>query len=327
MTAAVSSSMLVTGAAGFIGSTLCQRLLRDGHRVVGIDDFNDYYEPARKRSNVAEFLDHPNFTLHEADLRDAEAISHIVADHPPAAIAHLGAYGGVRYSIGRAKLYTAVNIVGSVNLLEAAREHGVTQFVFASTSSVYGNTHRLPFTEDDPCNHPLAPYPASKKAVEAIGHSYTNLHGMNFTAVRFFSVYGPRGRMDMMPYMVMDRIVNDQLITLFDAGDMKRDWTYVDDIVDGVVRAMRTPAGYQILNLGRGEPVLMADFVRIIEELVGKKAKLETPPAPASEPKITFADIGRARALLGYAPQTPVETGLAKMWDWYRSHVVGSAQA
>ena len=317
------ATMLVTGAAGFIGSNLCERLLRDGYEVVGIDNFNDYYDPARKRANVSNLSQHDRFTLYEADLCDQQAMNRIISEHGPAAIAHLGAYGGVRYSIGRAKLYTDVNIVGSVNVLEAAREHGVGQFVFASTSSVYGKTDRLPFTEDDPCNHPLAPYPASKKAIEAMGYSYHNLHGMNFTAVRFFSVYGPRGRMDMMPYMTLDSVVHGKTIKLFDAGQMQRDWTYVDDIVDGVVRAMVTPLGYGILNLGRGEPVLMAEFVRIIERLVGRSAKLETPAAPASEPKITFADIGRARDRLGYDPQTSIFDGLSRMWDWYRSEIVG----
>lgn len=316
--APASSPVLVTGAAGFIGSNLCERLLRDGRRVVGIDDFNDYYDPARKRANVAGLREHPGFTLYEADLRDADAMGRIVAEHRPAAIAHLGGYGGVRYSIGRARLYSDVNITGSVNLLEAARARGTPQFVFASTSSVYGHTDRLPFDEDDPCDRPLAPYPASKRAIELMGHTYTNLHGMNFTALRFFSVYGPRGRMDMMPYMTMDAVARGRTITLFDAGEMKRDWTYADDIVDGIVRAMHTPLGYAVLNLGRGEPVLMRDFVSIVEELVGKPAKLETPPAPASEPKVTYADITRARGALGYVPQTPIREGLARMWEWYR---------
>ncbi len=231
----------------------------------------------------------------------------------------------MRYSIGRAELYTRVNIAGSVHLLEAARRHDVGQFVFASTSSVYGHTDRLPFVEDDPCNEPLAPYPASKKAIEVMGYSYHNLHAMNFTAARFFSVYGPRGRPDMMPFMTMDRIVRGQTIRLFDAGEMKRDWTYVGDIVDGVARALRTPLGYAVVNLGRGEPVLMRDFVTIVEQLVGKPAKLETPPAPASEPKVTFANIDRARRLLGYKPSTPVREGLTRMWAWYQREVLGTA--
>jgi len=278
-------SILVTGAAGFIGSNLTETLLNCGEQVVAIDNFNDYYDPARKRANVAPFKNHPNLSLYEQDFCNAEAIGQIFAEHKPRAIAHLGAYGGVRYSIGRAQLYTQVNFVGTVNLLEAARLNKTGIFVFASTSSVYGHTEQIPFIETDPCNRPLAPYPASKKAVEVMGHTYHNLHDMNFTALRFFSVYGPKGRPDMMPFMVTDRIVKGEEIKLFDAGQMYRDWTYVADIVSGICAALERPLGYEIINLGRGEPVLMADFVNIIEELAGKEAVLSTPPAPASEPK------------------------------------------
>lgn len=313
----MSDCFLVTGAAGFIGSHLVRRLLEMDRHIVAVDSFNDYYDPAIKRRNAATYADHPGVTLIEGDVSDPDVVTRLFADHRFKAIAHLGAYGGVRYSIGRAKFYTQQNFVASVHLLEAAREHEAGPFVFASTSSVYGKTDRLPFVEDDPCNHPLAPYPASKKAVELMGHTYHNLHGMNFTAVRFFSVYGPAGRPDMMPLMVMDRIVKGETITLFDAGNMKRDWTYVGDIVEGVVAAMDRPLGYEVINLGRGEPILMSDFVHILEELIGKKAVLETPDAPASEPKVTFADIDKARRLLDYAPQTDVRSGLMAMWQWY----------
>ncbi len=313
---------LVTGAAGFIGSHLTETLLQQGETVVAIDNFNDYYDPARKRANVAPFCDHPNLSLYEADFRDEAAMTQIFNEHQPRAVAHLGAYGGVRYSIGRAKLYTDVNIVGTVNLLEAAKAVGTEIFVFASTSSAYGKTTQLPFIETDPANHPLAPYPASKKAGEVLGFTYHNLHQMNFTALRFFSVYGPRGRPDMMPFMVTDRIIKGEEIKLFDAGQMKRDWTYVGDIVSGVIAALERPLGYEIINLGRGEPVLMADFVEIIEDLTGKKAILSTPPAPPSEPKITFANIDKARRLLDYEPQTAVAAGLAKLWAWYQADVM-----
>ncbi len=315
-------TILVTGAAGFIGSHLTETLLKRGDSVVALDNFNDYYNPARKRANVAAYSPHPNLTFYEQDFCDAVAVQRIFARHKPRAVAHLGAYGGVRYSIGRANLYTEVNLVGTVNMLEAARLHDAKTFVFASTSSVYGHTKQLPFIETDSCNLPLAPYPASKKAGEVMGYTYHNLHQMNFTALRFFSVYGPRGRPDMMPFMVTDRIVKGEEIKLFDAGQMKRDWTYVADIVSGVVAALDRPLGYRIINLGRGEPVLMADFVNIIEKLVGKKAVLSTPPAPPSEPKITFANIDQARTLLDYNPQTSVAEGLGKLWKWYQAEVL-----
>lgn len=315
-------TILVTGAAGFIGSNLIEALLYQGQQVVAIDNFNDYYDPARKRMNVSVLKDYPNMNFYEGDFRDAALVEKIFADHAPQAVAHLGAYGGVRYSIGRAKLYTDVNIVGTVNLLEAARQAETKNFVFASTSSTYGKTTQLPFIETDPCNTPLAPYPASKKACEILGYTYHNLHQMNFTALRFFSVYGPRGRPDMMPFMVIDRIVKGEEIKLFDAGQMKRDWTYVDDIVAGIIAALERPLGYEIINLGRGEPVLMADFVEIVEDLVGKSAVLSTPPAPPSEPKTTFANIDKARRLLDYQPQTPIVDGLTQMWSWYQRMIM-----
>ena len=318
----MTKSILVTGAAGFIGSHVAEALLQRDQHVIAIDNFNDYYDPARKRANVAAFQNHPRLQLYEVDIHNNQAMVEIFTKHRPQAVAHLGAYGGVRYSIGRARLYTEVNIVGTVNLLEAARQVGTEIFVFASTSSVYGQTGQLPFIETDACNLPLAPYPATKKAGEVMGYTYYNLHQLNFTALRFFSVYGPRGRPDMMPFMATERIVKGQEIQLFDGGQMKRDWTYVDDIVEGVVAALEKPLGYEIINLGRGEPVLMADFVEIIEALVGQKAILSTPPAPASEPKVTFANIDKARRLLGYNPQTPVAEGLARLWSWYQNEVM-----
>jgi UDP-glucuronate 4-epimerase len=319
--------VLVTGAAGFIGSHLVETLLRRGDEVTGLDNFNDYYDPGRKRANIAPLQRHACLAFYEADIRDSERMEQIVVDHRPDVIAHLAAMAGVRYSIGRTPLYTDVNIRGTVNLLEAAREHGVPHFVFASTSSVYGATERIPFVETDPCNHPLAPYPATKKACEVMGHAYHQLHDMNFTAVRFFSVYGPRGRPDMMPFMVMHRTVHEQPIQLFDGGQMRRDWTYVDDIVSGVLAAIDRPMGYEIINLGRGEPVLMTDFVEIIESLVGRPAIVSAVPAPASEPKINFADVSKARRLLGYDPRTSVTDGLADMWRWYQQEVLASPGA
>jgi len=310
---------LVTGAAGLIGSHLCEQLLAAGERVVALDNFNDYYDVDQKRANVAGFRDHERCTFAEVDIRDESAVMELFRGHRPDAVAHLAAMANVRYSIGRAPLYNAVNITGSLNLLEAAKANDCGNFVFASTSSIYGKTKNIPFVEDDACNLPLSAYPASKKAIELLGYTYHNLHQMNFTAVRFFSVYGPRARPDMMPFMITDRIARGDTITLFDAGQMKRDWTFVDDIVDGVDLALRKPLGYEILNLGRGEPVLMADFVTMLEALIGKKAILDTPPAPASEPKQTFANIEKAQRLLGYAPKVSIEEGLKKLWAWYQT--------
>jgi UDP-glucuronate 4-epimerase len=314
--------ILVTGAAGFIGSHVAEALLNRGDAVVGLDNFNDYYDPARKRANASLLTPNPRFTLHEADLRDEEAMTRICAEGKFDAIAHLAAMAGVRYSIERGPLYTDVNVRGTVNVLEAARKSDVPHFVFASTSSVYGCTERLPFREDDPLGRPLAPYPASKIAGEVMGHAYHNMFDLSFTAVRFFSVYGPRGRPDMMPYIITDCVANGKTFMLYNAGEMHRDWTYVADITAGVVAAVDRPLGYEVVNLGRGEPVRMADFVELVEELVGKKAQMTTPPAPPSEPPITYADITKARELLEYEPTVSVVDGMHKFWEWYQAQVL-----
>jgi len=315
-------NILVTGAAGFIGGHVAEALLARGDDVTGLDNFNDYYDPARKRANVALLTPNPHFALHEADVRDAEAMERICAESDFDAVVHLAAMANVRYSIERAPLYTDVNVRGTVNLLEAARKADVPHFVFASTSSVYGRTEQLPFREDNPLGRPLAPYPATKIAGEVMGHAYHSLFDLSFTAVRFFSVYGPRGRPDMMPYIITDCVFHDREFMLYEAGEMYRDWTYVADIVSGVVAAVDRPLGYQVINLGHGEPVRMADFVELIEELVGKKARMTTPPAPPSEPPITYADVTKAHDLLDYDPTTSVAEGMSRFWEWYRAEIL-----
>jgi len=314
--------VLVTGAAGFIGSHVAEALLERGDTVVGLDNFNDYYSPARKRANVAPLIRHPHFTLQEADLRDADEMAQICAETAFDAVIHLAAMAGVRYSIERAPLYVDVNVRGTVNLLEGIRRADIPHVVFASTSSVYGDTKDLPFREDAPLGRPLAPYPATKIAGEVMGHAYHNMFDLSFTALRFFSVYGPRGRPDMMPYHITDCIVHGRSFMLYDAGEMHRDWTYVRDIAAGVIAAMDRPLGYEVFNLGRGEPVRMADFVGLIEDLVGKPAQMAAPPAPASEPPITYADVKKAQRLLGYDPQTAVAEGMQRFWEWYRTDVL-----
>jgi UDP-glucuronate 4-epimerase len=317
-------NVLVTGAAGFIGSHVAEALLARGDEVVGLDNFNDYYDPARKRANVAPLTRESHFTLHEADLRDEEAMARVCKESGFDAVVHLAAMAGVRYSIERAPLYVDVNVRGTVNLLEAARKAGVSRFVFASTSSVYGRTQELPFREDDPLGHPLAPYPATKIAGEVMGHAYHNMFGLSFTALRFFSAYGPRGRPDMMPYHITDCVAHDREFALYEAGEMRRDWTFIADVASGVVAAVERPLGYEVINLGRGEPVRMADFVELVEELVGGKARMTTPPAPLSEPPITYADITKARNLLDYEPTTPVTEGMHRFWEWYRAEILES---
>jgi UDP-glucuronate 4-epimerase len=310
---------LVTGGAGFIGSNLVDALLARGERVVCLDNFNDYYDPARKHRNLAGQLDNPRFTLVEGDVRDRELVLSLFEQHRPGRVAHLAAMAGVRYSIERASLYVDVNLQGTINLMDGARAAGVENFVFASTSSIYGATDQVPFREEQTTDYPLAPYPATKKAGEVMGHAYHNMFGLNFTALRFFTVYGPRVRPDMMAYMVMNRILNDEEIVLFNNGDLHRDWTFVGDIVSGVVAALDTPQGYEIVNLGRGEPVHLGSFVKIIEELVGQPARLVMREAPPSEPPITYANVDKARRLFGYDPHTSIREGLAATWAWYQT--------
>lgn len=347
--------ILVTGAAGFIGSHVAEALLQRGDTVVGLDNLNDYYDPARKQANLEELRRstlHPEpfdkigtppvegrrstrFTFIEGDIRDRSLMSHLFAERAFDAVVHLAAMAGVRASIEDPQLYYDVNLNGTLTLLDAAvgrldphlqpsTSRAQPNVVFASTSSVYGNTRTIPFVESDPCNGPLAPYPASKKAAELLGHTYNHLYGLNFTAVRFFTVYGPRGRPDMMAYKVLDNIFLGRQVPVYNNGQMHRDWTYIDDIVAGVVAAVDRPLGYEIINLGRGEPVLLADFIRLVEENAGHPSDLVPEPMPAADIPYTYADISKARRLLGYQPETSVEEGVARFWQWYRSQVLRS---
>ncbi|RMG40109.1 MAG: NAD-dependent epimerase/dehydratase family protein [Candidatus Dadabacteria bacterium] len=308
--------VLVTGGAGFIGSSLARALLERGDEVSVIDNFNDYYDPALKERNVADLLEHKSFRLHRDDFTDKYAVDELFGVYPFDVVAHLGAMANVRYSIDHAEEFVHSNIVGTTHLLNAAVSHGVKHFVFASTSSVYGQRDDVPFKETDPTDLPLAPYPATKKAGEVLGYAYHNMHGLNFTALRFFNVYGPRGRPDMMPYKVFKALLEEREITLFDGGRLSRDWTYIDDIVQGVLAAIDRPMGYERINLGRGEPVAMTEFMEITREISGKTPKIVDVRAPASEPKITYADISKARELLGYNPETSLREGLKNFWEW-----------
>ena len=312
--------VLVTGAAGFIGSNLAEKLVRQGEEVVGLDNFNDYYDPAKKRANERRLNRYDNFKMVEADIRDRQGMFDLFAREQFGRVAHLAALAGVRNAVKYPALYIEVDYNGSQHLMDAAREHGVENFVFASTSSVYGNTRQIPFVESDPCDRPLQPYAAAKRAVEILGYTYHHLFELNFTAIRFFTVYGPNGRPDMMAYLLADSIVKGREIPLYNNGEMYRDWTFVEDITDGVVAALERPLGYEIINLGRGEPVLLNDFVRIMESLAGKRANLvEAPKLPADVVR-TFADVSKARRLLDYDPQVSVEEGVARFWEWYREN-------
>jgi UDP-glucuronate 4-epimerase len=314
--------ILLTGAAGFIGSNTATALLGRGDTVVGVDNLNDYYDPARKQANLDDVRamapDPSKFIFHRADIRDEAGIDSLFAEHRFDAIIHLAAMAGVRASIEDPKLYLDVNLGGTLNLLEAAKRYGQPTFVFASTSSVYGRTKVIPFIESDRADRPLAPYAASKRAAELLGYSYFHLFGQNFTALRFFTVYGRRGRPDMMAYKVLDNIFEGSEVPLYNNGQMHRDWTYVDDIVLGVLAAADRPLGYEVINLGRGTPILLADFVRLIEDEAGKRSNLSDQPMPDADIEYTYANIERAKELLGYEPAVTVEQGVKEFWNWYR---------
>jgi UDP-glucuronate 4-epimerase len=309
--------ILVTGAAGFIGSHLVERLAQRGDEVVGLDNFNDYYDPERKRANERRLNGYPNFRMAEMDLRDRPRVLALFDAERFDAVAHLAAMAGVRYAVERPELYVDVNYNGTQNLMDGARSNGVANFVFASTSSVYGDTQEIPFLEEDPCDRPLQPYAASKRAAEMLGFTYHYLYGLNFTVLRFFNVYGPNGRPDQMIYLVAESATKGREVPLYNGGEMYRDWTYVGDTVSGVIAALERPLGYEIINLGRGKPTLLRDFVKLIEDLAGRPANLVDTPRPAADVLRTHADIGKARRLLGYDPRVEVPEGIAAFWDWY----------
>jgi UDP-glucuronate 4-epimerase len=324
---------LVTGAAGFIGSHVTEALLKRGDRVLGLDDLNDYYDPARKRANLEEVRAGAGagpeaagrFVFTEGDIRDAATVERLLAGSggPVDTLIHIAAMAGVRPSVERPAHYYDVNVGGTLTLLEACRARAIPHVVFASTSSVYGATDAIPFRETDPCDRPLSPYAASKRACEMLGHTWHHLHGISFTALRFFTVYGPRGRPDMMPFKLFDNMFRGRSVPLYGGGEMLRDWTYVGDIAAGVVAAADRPQGYAVMNIGRGEPVLLKRFIEVAEATSGGKANLDPQEKPAADVYRTWADIGRAKEALGYAPEVSVEAGVARFWDWYRGAVLG----
>lgn len=309
---------LITGGAGFVGSHTAEKLLARGERVLALDNFNDYYDPAIKRRHVARLRQYSQFVLQEGDIRDAALVHRLFAEQEITHVAHLAAMPGVRASVEQTRLYMDVNLTGTLNLLEASQAAGIQQFVLASTSSVYGKTQLLPFVETDTADRPLAAYPASKRAAELLAHTYHHLCDMNATVLRFFNVYGPAGRPDMMPWRLMEATQSGDPIPLFNGGDIHRDWTYIDDTVHGVLAALDQPLGYEIVNLGCGAPISLTDFVSIIEEYAGVSIHTIDVPTPLSDPPITYCDNSKARELLGFAPSIPLQEGLYRTWNWYR---------
>lgn len=311
---------LVTGGAGFIGSHLVDRLLADGaERVVVVDNFNDFYDPDIKRANITSHLAHPAYRLIETDICDYDRLVQIFAEESFDAIIHLAARAGVRPSLLEARLYQEVNITGTLNLLELARLNGIRKFIFGSSSSVYGPAAVPPFREDAPLA-PISPYAATKAAGELIAHTYSHLYDMQIVCLRFFTVYGARQRPDLAIHKFARLITSGRPIPVFGDGSSERDFTYVDDIIQGVTASLRYEATpFEIINLGEQHTITLARLIELLEEALGEKAIIDRQPAQPGDMPRTHADISKAKRLLGYEPTTPIETGIHKFVAWFRT--------
>jgi UDP-glucuronate 4-epimerase len=316
-------TILVTGAAGFIGYHVAQALLDDGREVVGIDNLNDYYEVSLKEARVAELRSRKGFSFHKADISDRAAMFDIVAHHPDiSGIVHLAAQAGVRHSLTDPYTYVSSNVMGQVVMLEAARKlPKLKHFVYASSSSVYGRNEKLPFAVDDRTDEPRSLYGATKKADELITAAYADLYGIPSTGLRFFTVYGPWGRPDMAAFIFTRAILKGEPIPVFNKGEMWRDFTYIDDIVSGVVQALDRPQkAHRIYNLGNNKSEKLTHFIALIEKSLGRKATIHFEPMQPGDVVATYADIEASKRDLGFAPTTPIETGIPKFIDWYRAY-------
>jgi UDP-glucuronate 4-epimerase len=313
-------NILITGGAGFIGSHLVDRLLAEGGwNITVVDDFNDFYDPSLKRNNIAAHLANPNFRLVEADIRDLGALGSAFSEAKFDCIVHLAARAGVRPSLREPRLYVETNVNGTLNLLELARANGARQFIFGSSSSVYGINPKVPFSEDDPIFNTISPYAATKAAGELLCHSYARLYDIWIVCLRFFTVYGARQRPDLAIHKFAKLISAGRPVPVFGDGTTRRDYTYVDDIIAGVRAAIDYDASkYEVINLGESRTVELRELISLLENALGQRAEIDwQPPQPGDVPQ-TFADITKARRLLGYNPQTQIEEGIRKFVEWFR---------
>ncbi len=309
--------ILVTGAAGFIGSHLTERLLANQDAVICLDNFNDFYDPEIKRENIIDFMDNSRFHLIEGDIRDSDLVEKIFRDYSPDAVVHLAAMAGVRPSIEDPLLYNDVNVNGTCVLLEAARKYPVSNFIFGSSSSVYGARDTVPFSEKEEVSRPISPYAATKVAGEILCYTYHHLYNIPVTCLRFFTVYGPRQRPEMAIHMFARLIRDEEMVPIFGDGSSRRDYTYIDDIIDGVLRSLQRPFGYEIINLGESQTVALMELVTLLEKGLGKKASLEMLPDQPGDVPVTFADVSHARKLLDYEPSISIEKGIEKFVEWF----------
>ncbi|PLK49144.1 NAD-dependent epimerase [Uliginosibacterium sp. TH139] len=330
--------VLVTGAAGFIGMHTSLELLKRGDEVVGIDNLNDYYDPQLKHDRLAQLTPWPNFRFIRLDIADREALAKLFADEKFERVVHLAAQAGVRYSLQNPHAYADSNLVGFVNILEGCRHNAVQHLVYASSSSVYGGNEKTPFSEQDAVDHPVSLYAATKKANELMAHTYSHLYNLPTTGLRFFTVYGPWGRPDMAPWLFTSAILEGRPIKVFNHGKMLRDFTYIDDIVQGVVRTLdrpaepdaaydgqapnpgTSPAPYRVFNIGNQDPVPLMDFIAAIETATGKVAEKDFQPMQPGDVPVTSADVSALTAWTGFAPGTPLLQGMQRFVDWYRAY-------
>ena len=328
---------LVTGAAGFIGYHLSERLLAEGHEVVGIDNLNDYYDPALKKARLNQLEGRQGFHFVRAALEDQNTLETLFSSYKFSYVIHLGAQAGVRYSLENPRAYIDANISGTLNILECCRHsEDLKHLVYASSSSVYGMNTKQPFATDDPVDHPVSLYAATKKSNELMAHTYSHLYGIPATGLRFFTVYGPWGRPDMAYWLFTQAILENRPIKVFNQGKMQRDFTYIDDIVEGIVRLMdhlpksetgvasqrpsRSWAPHRIYNIGNNQPVALREFISTIEDALGKTAQKEMLPMQPGDVVATWADIDDLQAAIGYKPSTPLATGIGNFVDWYRNY-------
>jgi UDP-glucuronate 4-epimerase len=332
------ADVLLTGAAGFIGFHVAQRLLADGHHVLGLDNLNEYYDPTLKQARLDQLTPHAAFTFERLDVSDRAGMAGLFRRHRPARVVHLAAQAGVRYSLRNPHAYVDANLVGFLNVLEGCRHHAVEHLVFASSSSVYGANTRLPFSVHDNVDHPLSLYAATKKANELMAHTYAHLYGLPCTGLRFFTVYGPWGRPDMALFLFAQAILEDRPIDVFNEGRMQRDFTYVDDIVEGLVRVLAKPpapdptwsgehpdpgtsrAAYRVYNIGNDRPVELLRFIEVLEQCLGKRARKNLLPMQPGDVPATRADVTDLVRDVGYRPHTTVEEGVARFVSWYREY-------
>ncbi len=315
-----ADTILVTGAAGFIGSSLAERLLAAGHTVVGLDNFDSFYDPEVKRGNLAVALADPNYRMVEGDIRDRETLDRLFSGTSFGTVVHLAARAGVRPSIADPQLYTSVNLVGTTCLLEACRLHRIDRFLFGSSSSVYGNNAKVPFAEDDPVDHPISPYAATKKAGEVLCHAHHHLFGLKVACLRFFTVYGPRQRPEMAIHHFTRSIAGGLSISQFGDGSSARDYTYIDDIVEGIIAAMDHLSGYHIWNLGGSRTVTLAGLIEMISTRLNRDADIDIKPMQPGDVDRTWADTTRSREELSWEPRIGIEEGLDRFVAWFRSH-------